>query len=239
MAVNRDSNGYTIVFTIVMVAIVGAGLAGLAMSLKPIQDTNAKVKKKMDILNSFGVEGVDRTNAEELYDKHILKDQCKVLAFDGSVMEGEDAFEADIRTEYRNKSLSITDRKYPLYVGTKNDSTFYIIPMVGVGLWDAIWGYVAVSDDKATISGAVFDHKGETPGLGAEIKTPMFTDGYVGEKITDASGAYKQIVVVKDKSGSGINYKVDGITGGTITSKGVEEMVDRTLKVYVKYFKKN
>jgi Na+-transporting NADH:ubiquinone oxidoreductase subunit C len=238
MAVNRDSNAYTVVFAIVMVAVVGALLAFLAIKLKPIQQKNAEIKKKMDILGAMSIES-DRTTAEDLYTKHVLADQCIVIDFKGNVMEGVDAFDADIKKEFRDKSLSLTDRQYPLYVGQNEGKTFYIIPMVGTGLWGPIWGYVALNEDKSTISGVVFDHQGETPGLGAEIKMPIFTSDYPGEKITDENGSYKQLVVVKDKSGDGINFKVDGITGGTITSKGVEEMVDRTLQVYVKYFKNN
>jgi Na+-transporting NADH:ubiquinone oxidoreductase subunit C len=105
--------------------------------------------------------------------------------------------------------------------------------MVGSGLWGPIWGFVAVGDDKETIYGATFDHKTETPGLGAEIKQEFYYTQYVGEKIT------AEIKSVKDGSGKIVaNGSVDGITGGTITSKGVEEMVNRTLAVYVKYFNK-
>jgi Na+-transporting NADH:ubiquinone oxidoreductase subunit C len=112
----------------------------------------------------------------------------------------------------------------------------YVIPVVGSGLWGPIWGYIAVNEDKTSIFGAQFDHKTETPGLGAEIKQPFFYNQYSSEVIS-VDGVYKKIKVVKDASGSEM-HKVDGITGGTITSKGVEEMVDRTLQVYVKYFNK-
>jgi Na+-transporting NADH:ubiquinone oxidoreductase subunit C len=95
---------------------------------------------------------------------------------------------------------------------------------------------LAIDEDKSSIYGATFDHKTETPGLGAEIKQPFFYDQYDSEVIS-VDGKYKKIKVVKDGSG-GDAHKVDGITGGTITSKGVEEMVDRTVQVYVKYFNK-
>jgi Na+-transporting NADH:ubiquinone oxidoreductase subunit C len=88
----------------------------------------------------------------------------------------------------------------------------------------------------ATIKGASFGHQGETPGLGAEISTPFFVARWVGEKISDQNGEFVKFEVVKD--GTGANpQKVDGITGGTITSKGVEEMANRCLAVYAKYFK--
>ena len=88
-----------------------------------------------------------------------------------------------------------------------------------------------------TIKGATFDHKGETPGLGAEIKQSFFINGWIGESITDENGDFLKFEVVKDKTGPTTPSKVDGITGGTITSKGVEEMVNRCLKPYVLYFK--
>ena len=124
-----------------------------------------------------------------------------------------------------------------MYVASIDGSKKYIIPMVGSGLWGPIWGYIAVNEDQKSIFGAVFDHKTETPGLGAEIKTAAFQKQFVDELISE-NGAYKKMRIVKDGSGSAKEYTVDGITGGTITSKGVEEMLDRTVQVYVNYFNK-
>jgi Na+-transporting NADH:ubiquinone oxidoreductase subunit C len=112
----------------------------------------------------------------------------------------------------------------------------YIVPVVGKGLWGPIWGYISLKDDKRTIYGVSYDHQGETPGLGAEIKQSFFTDRYVGEAVADVSLTYNDIKIVKDGTGSQ-PLKVDGITGGTITSKGVEEMVNRTMKIYLEYLK--
>jgi Na+-transporting NADH:ubiquinone oxidoreductase subunit C len=88
----------------------------------------------------------------------------------------------------------------------------------------------------STIKGASFGHKGETPGLGAEISQPFFVDRWIGEKITDENGNFMKFEVVKDGTGATLDSKVDGITGGTITSKGVEEMANRCLAVYANYF---
>ncbi|UKN01370.1 NADH:ubiquinone reductase (Na(+)-transporting) subunit C [Paracrocinitomix mangrovi] len=232
MAINKDSNGYTFVFAIALVVIVGAGLAAVSMGLKPMQDKNVEIKKKMDILGALNIEST-RQNATELYDKHILTDECVVIGSEGQVKDGLVAFNIDIKKQYKDKNLNPKDRDYPLYVADLDGETKYVIPVVGSGLWGPIWGYFSVDSDKQTIFGAKFDHQGETPGLGAEIKQKFYYSQYEGEKITG------DIKSVKDGTGAGVNGKVDGITGGTITSKGVEEMVNRTLSVYVKYFNNN
>lgn len=236
MAINKDANGYTIIFTIVMVVIVGAGLAAVTLGLKVPQDKNSEIRKKMDILSALKVEDVTRSNAEKLYDTYVKTDECLVLDAEGNEISGVEAFDVDIKKQFRDKKLPVSDRQYPLYVADVDGAKKYVIPVVGSGLWGPIWGYIAVNEDKTSIFGAQFDHKTETPGLGAEIKQPFFYDQYSSEVIS-VDGVYKKIKVVKDGSGAE-THKVDGITGGTITSKGVEEMVDRTLQVYVKYFNK-
>ena len=108
---------------------------------------------------------------------------------------------------------------------------------MGKGLWGPIWGYICLEDDMNTILGVSFDHKTETPGLGAEINKAFFMDRWKSSKISDEQGNFMKYEVVKDNSGAiKGDSKIDGITGGTITSKGVEEMVNRTLKIYATYF---
>lgn len=234
MAINKDANGYTFLFAILMVVVVGAGLAAVATGLKPYQEKNQRVKKMMDILGALNVEST-RKNAEEIYSNTIIEEENLVLDAEGNPIEGK-AFDIDIQKEFKNKNLDKKDRRYPLYVANVEGQKKYVIPMVGSGLWGPIWGYIAVNEDQASIYGAKFDHKTETPGLGAEIKQEFFYSQFEGENISE-NGAFKQIKIVKDGSGDQPG-KVDGITGGTITSKGVEEMVNRTLQVYVKYFNK-
>jgi Na+-transporting NADH:ubiquinone oxidoreductase subunit C len=236
MAVNKDKNSYTFLFAIIMVVVVGSGLAAVSIGLKPMQEKNQVIKKKMDILNALKIENVSRQNAIELYDKYVREDECIVLNESGDVISGAVAFNVDIQKEYKNKELPVSERQYPLYVAEIDGNKKYVIPVVGSGLWGPIWGYLAIDEDQKSIFGVTFDHKGETPGLGAEIKQSFFTDQYDSETISE-DGTYKKIKVVKDGSGTD-PHKVDGITGGTITSKGVEEMVDRTVQVYVNYFNK-
>ncbi len=231
MAINKNSNSYTFGFAVLMVFVVGSLLAIASQGLKARQDKNATDKKMMSILSAINIDAT-RENAQELYNKYVI---------DSKIISGKDlsadAFDVDIKKEFRDKNIRVSDRNYPLYVCDKDGEKFYIIPVVGTGLWGPIWGFVALESDFKTIYGATFDHKSETPGLGAEIKYASYSDQYTGETISDTMGRFQPIIVVKDGSGSGLNSKVDGITGGTITSKGVEEMTTRTLEVYANYFK--
>jgi len=231
MAIDKNSNSYTFGFAVLMVFVVGSLLALASQGLKSRQEKNATDKKMMSILSAINIDAT-RENAQELYNKYVI---------DSKIISGKDlsadAFDVDIKKEFRDKNIRVSDRNYPLYVCEKDGEKFYIIPVVGTGLWGPIWGFVALESDFKTIYGATFDHKSETPGLGAEIKYASYSDQYTGETISDTTGSFQPIIVVKDGSGSGLNSKVDGITGGTITSKGVEEMTTRTLEVYANYFK--
>lgn len=240
MAVNRDSNGYTFAFAIILVVVVGTILALLAKGLKPMQDRNAEVKKQLDILSAMmNVDslGITRKNAEEEFIKYVDLNDAIVLDANGKVKEGVEAFDVDIKKEYKDKKLDKKDRNYPLFVAKMDGKTLYVIPVVGKGLWGPIWGNICIGEDKKTIIGASFGHKGETPGLGAEITQKFFIDRWIGEEIANEEDVFIKFEIVKDGSGKSKPSKVDGITGGTITSKGVEEMANRCMKVYVPYFK--
>lgn len=235
MAINKESNAYTFTFSIILVAVVGAILASLSLGLKPMQDKNKAVKKKIDILSAIGVES-DRSNAEEVYEKHITSSY--VIAADGKVIDSEVAFDVDVKKQIRDKTIEPKDRVYPIFEAQKDGNNIYVLPVVGKGLWGPIWGYVAIASDKETIVGVSYDHQGETPGLGAEINQSFFQERFENAKIS-INGSFSPIIVVKDGTGLKDAQKVDGITGGTITSKGVEEMVNRTMKVYQSYFANN
>lgn len=231
MAINKESNAYTFGFSILLVVVVGAILSSLSLGLKPLKDKNAEVKKQMDILNAIGVSS-DRSTAQDLYAQYVGGNTLVVSA-QGEKIEGEDAFTLDVQKQHRDKTISEDDRKFPVFIANKNDTTLYVLPVVGKGLWGPIWGFVAVGEDMETIVGASFDHKTETPGLGAEINQTFFEKQFNGSKIASS------ITIVKDGSGKSDPQRVDGITGGTITSKGVEEMMNRTMAVYAAYFSKS
>lgn len=240
MAVNRDSNGYTFGFAIALVVVVGALLAGIFMMTKDRIDQNKEVKKKMDILKAIlksdDYGKITRKNADDEFVKYVNLDDAIVLDMNG-VVKDKPAFDVDIKKQYRDKKLKEGDKDYPMFIASIDGKKAYVIPVVGKGLWGPVWGNICLDEDMRTIKGASFDHKTETPGLGAEIKQDFFIKGWIGEEITDEKGDFLKFEVVKNNSGSKLPSKVDGITGGTITSKGVEEMVNRCLKPYVAYFK--
>ena len=227
---NVNSNGYTYTFATVMVVLVAVLLSGASLGLKSKQESNVKQEKMQSILASVGVE-VDRSEAQAAYDEVITQ----VLTIKGGAVVSEDratGFNVDMATAIKSSNM---DREVPLYVANKDGETFYIVPMRGKGLWGPVWGFVSLEADGNTVVGANFGHKSETPGLGAEITTPMFTDQFPGKKISEA-GVFQSISVVKQGTSSG-DYAVDGISGGTITSNGVNDMLADCLAPYAEYFK--
>jgi len=205
-------------------------LSAASLGLKSKQENNVKQEKMQSILSSVGVE-VDRSGAEEAYNTVIEK----VLTIKGGEVVSEDretGFSIDMATAIKSSNM---DREVPLYVANKDGQTFYIVPLRGKGLWGPVWGFVSLESDGNTVVGANFGHKSETPGLGAEITTPMFTDQFPGKKISEA-GMFQSISVVKKGTSNG-DYAVDGISGGTITSNGVNDMLADCLAPYAEYFK--
>jgi len=244
MALDKNSNAFTFIFSIGMVVVVGAVLSFAAMSLKPRQVKNNIDKKMISILGSINVDA-DRDNAREKFFANINKRYT--LNYQGEIIserEGEikpddreDPFNVDVRKEFRNPDMKVEDRNYPLYMAEIDGEQVAIIPLVGKGLWGPIWGYVSLRSDFNTVYGATFDHKTETPGLGAEIKEDWFSDPFIGKQIYDDQGELVSVNVVKGGASPEDMHAVDGITGGTITSNGVDEMLERTFGVYDSYFK--
>ncbi|WP_204336821.1 NADH:ubiquinone reductase (Na(+)-transporting) subunit C [Cryomorpha ignava] len=246
MAINRNSNAFTFLFAIIMVLIVGAALSFASMSLKPLQVQNTIEKEMMSILGSVGVEST-RDNAEGNFYEYITN--RIVLNHQGEVVEERDGkidaddknepFNVDVKKEFRDRQMTNEKKHYPLYVANIDGEKVVVIPMVGKGLWGPVWGYVALKSDYNTIYGATFNHQSETPGLGAEITEPFFTNEFAGKTIYDEQGKLVSIEVQKGGASPDAPHAVDAITGGTITSKGVQEMLERTFSVYDKYFEKN
>jgi len=242
MAMDTEKNSYTILFAIGMVLIVGALLAFTASSLKPTISENERIEKQQNILYAMGVNEnddssanfVSTTDASELFEKYIKK---QLVIQGGDISENDKAYLIDVKKEQANAKAGL-DRKLPLFVGEKDGKTYYIAPIRGKGLWDAIWAYVAMDEDMV-VQGAYFDHKGETPGLGANIKQRFFMDDFIGEHLK-ADGVFKGITVAKGnadpKNENKTDNEVDAIAGATITGDGVSAMIKKDLKLYVSYF---
>lgn len=245
MSTNTESNKYTILFAIGMVVIVGSLLAFTASSLKPNIKENERMEKQQNILYAMGVNdngandivfiSTDKVASE--FSKYISKQL--VLDADGNSVENNEAYLIDVKKE-QAKAKNGQTRDLPLFVGEKDGQTFYIAPIRGKGLWDAIWGYIAMDKDMV-IQGAYFDHKGETPGLGANIKQRYFMDDFYGEKLITESGEFKGITVAKGnndpKNLIKDDYEVDALAGATITGDGVSAMIKSDLKLYLPFFK--
>ncbi|MEH6658481.1 Na(+)-translocating NADH-quinone reductase subunit C [Leeuwenhoekiella marinoflava] len=238
---NTDKNSYTLIFAVVMVLVVGALLAFTASSLKPRITENERFEKQQNILYAMGVnENVEGavnfipTNKVEAEFSKYIKEQLVIQ--NGEVKKDSSAYLINLKGEL---SKDISERKLPLFVGEKEGKDYYIIPLYGKGLWDAIWGFVAL-DSEYVVQGVYFDHKGETPGLGANIKERYFMDDFTGEEIMNGT-EYGGITVAKgnndplnERKNDG---KVDAIAGATITGNGVTAMINSTVKLYIPYLK--
>ena len=195
----KASNLYTFIYASVMVIIVAAVLSFAATKLKPYQEKNIAIAKKLDILKSvkLGDEVNDAPDKdsyiEELFDKYIP--ESLVVNGKGEVLSGIDAFDIKIKEQLDKDPAEMT---LPVFVCIKdNGVTNYIFPVYGKGLWGPIWGYIAMEEDLISIYGVTFDHKAETPGLGAEINRDFFMDQFKGKKIFDQSDKFVSVKVVK------------------------------------------
>ncbi len=226
MDVNKNS--YTFMFAAVMVVVVAALLSAAATFLKPYQDENERLEKMQSILSSINVEAT-REEAAELYPEYIVQE---LVVTNNEEVSGIEAFNVDLTKEIRKPNL---ERQAPLYIAQKDGETFYVIPIRGTGLWGPVWGYLSLREDVSTLYGAVFDHQGETPGLGAEIAGAAFENQFEGKEVLDDSGNLIGIDVRKGDAST--SYQVDGISGGTITSEGVEAMIIDCLASYIPFLK--
>lgn len=233
------STRYILIFTITMCVVSALILSGMFYATKPAADKNEVVFNKRAILSAVREhlsKPLDEMSDQEVLD--VFNDQVEQVALNtqGEVLTDVQAEKIDMAKE-RKKPES--DRKLPLFIFNAQDGDkFYILSVRGNGLWDEIWGNIALESDLNTVAGASFDHKAETPGLGAEIKdNPAFSVQFVNKKIYDDEG---NLVAVTVKKGGiqDIEHQVDAISGATITSNGVTEMLERGLNYYEPYLQK-
>jgi len=241
-SMDRNSNLYTFLYASGMVIVVAMLLAIASTALKPAQNKNIETEKKIDILRSIGkTDGIDEAKNKhkfvaETFQKYIPEQL--VVNINGDTIKGLEAFNIDMKVEL---SKPLEQRNLPLYVAKLDDESIkYIIPLRGRGLWGPIWGYLALNSDLKTIYGATFAHQGETPGLGAEIATPEFQKQFRGKTIFEGDSilTFTSVKVVKGGASPDDPHGVDAISGGTITSKGLEKMLSDCLEPYQNYFEK-
>ena len=242
------TNGYIFRYAAIMVIIAAALLSTAAMLLKPFQERNVAIDKMGGILVSAKVPDVNSSNAMKFFNEYVKEeivinqDGEVVDSYTGGTMEEGKAFKIDMKKQLYQKSKG-EPYELPLYVIERDGTKLYIIPFRGVGLWGPLWGNMALNDDLNTVVGVTFDHKGETPGLGAEITTEDFTKQFVGKKIFDDQNQFTSIMVVKGGVGTLPQnqriHGVDAISGGTITCNGVNDMIRDILESYLPYLEKN
>lgn len=251
---NKNSNAYIFTYASVLVVVAAVVLTLAAIMLKPYQDKNARTEKMQNILASIGIKSTTK-DAEAIYNENIVAEM--VVNPEGdivSVYEGGKfttgsirAFEIDMKKELT--SIAKTNKgNLPIFVANVDGNQYYILPLLGKGLWSSIWGNIALEKDLNTIYGANFDHKSETPGLGAEIAEKpkdgkkVFADQFKGKKLFDANNEFKSVSVVKggvaNQNAIALENGVDAISGGTLTSNGVTDMLYDCLVLYSKYIKK-
>ena len=226
---NKQGNTYTFLYSVVLVVVVAALLSIVSLSLQPRQNENRQNEKRQNILSAIHISST-AANSAELFDKYI-KEQF-IINSKGDRIEGK-AFDVNIEKQY---NLPVEKRELPVFVANVDGATKYILPIYGAGLWGPIWGYISLDDNKDTVYGTYFSHASETPGLGAEIATEHFQNEFVGKKtLEDGSIA---LGVVKNGKVEKPEYQVDGISGGTITSVGVDAMLKACLGSYMSFLTK-
>jgi len=225
------SNSYTIVFTSIVTIILGGFLSVAAGTLKEIQELNVENDSKKNILSSLGYE----PNSDQLWTSDDitklfeLNIEAYVLNSNG---ERTNTDPASINTEVDKENL-------PIYVDKKDGIVNgYAIPISGKGLWSTLYGYFAIEPDGVTAKGITFYAHKETPGLGGEVEKPWFQNNFVGKRFIDEDGNLVGIKVIKGKADPGSPYEVDGISGATITSKGLESFLVDDLEKYEPFFRK-
>ncbi|WP_396590457.1 Na(+)-translocating NADH-quinone reductase subunit C [Allomuricauda sp. R78024] len=242
MGINTDKNSYTVIFAIIMVVIVGSVLAFLASGLNDRIKENERFEKQQNILYAMGVNentedsGVNFIPTDVVEGEFLKYIKEQYVFVDGEVQKDDQAFLIDMKKQLA-AFKSGGEARLPIFIGEKDGKKSYILPMYGKGLWDAIWGFISV-DDSMTVQGVYFDHKAETPGLGANIKMRFFMDDFIGESLLEGK-SYAGVSVAKGNNDPLNNDKedneVDALAGATITGNGVSAMIKETLKVYKPY----
>ncbi len=227
------NNRYTFIYAAILTIVAAVLLALAAEGLRPMQEANVRLEKMANILKAAKVDVTDNSILEETYKKSV---QELVIGVDGNIREGVSAFDIDLKDEFRKKP---EEMNLPIFIyNTSEGRKVYILPLRGIGLWGPIWGFISLEDDFNTVYAANFDHKGETPGLGAEINTPVFQKQFPDKKIFADESDEVAIKVVKfgAEKGYPAEHRIDGISGGTITSVGVSDMIQQGITYYNNYF---
>ena len=231
---NKNSKTYKIMYTAEMEMLIRPETPIINMEIKPTPNENIANDTRKQILSALHIAAPDDAQVKDTYEKYIIQDL--LVDTKGNVIDSAAnvAFDVDMK-----KNVKLAERQLPVMKCKLDDgSVKYVLPVYGAGLWGPIWGYIAVNDDGNTIYGANFSHEGETPGLGARITEKPFQDEFK-DKHLFVGGEFKSVAVLKkgQKATNGAE-QIDALTGATITSRGVSDMMADCLAPYEGFLKK-
>lgn len=243
----QQSNTYIIVFSLILTVVLGGLLSGVSQVLGPTQKKAVELDTKKQILGAIPAEKemLSEMTAEEVTARYEQVISSTVTNINGEVVttdaEGNQLIAEDVNIE-KNYKLPADKRLFPVFKYSADGNDAYILPTFGAGLWDAIWGYVAISADFNTIQGISLAHRGETPGLGARITEDEIQSRYVGKEILGDNNELVSVTMIKGEKNPESKlgpHKVDGMAGATITAVGVNNMLAAYLDYYKNYFDNN
>ena len=220
---NTNSNVYTIVYAAVMVIIVAFLLVFVSQTLKDRQTANVINDTKQQILSALNLR--DQADVASTYSKVIKADA--LMQANGSLQDYKGDFNTSYKSEFDKGNLHV-------FVAEIDGQKKYVIPMNGLGLWGTIWGYIALNEDRNTVYGVYFSHSSETPGLGGEIAGLKFQNRFPGKNVVNGGNVALKVVKF-GKADQNSKYEIDGVTGATITSTGVNAMINKVLSAYVPF----
>lgn len=230
---NRQGNTYTVIYSVALVLIVGVVLSLVYQALRPTQEENIANDTKKQILAAAHIVPQKGESVAALYEKYIIRSY--IINSEGHQIDTQTpAFSVDVAAQVKLKD---SERELPVYECKTADGIKYILPVYGAGLWGPIWGYIAFNKNGESIYGAYFAHQGETPGLGAEIEKPTFSNQFEGKKIFNSQDDFTPILVVKAGQAPAGAEHVNAVSGGTITSQGVQKMLANSLAPYAAFLK--
>lgn len=233
----RNKNYYIIMYTVALCVVAASVLALVKQSLTEMQNENIAYDNKKKILNTvMDISVLSKAEVDSIYAEKV---NSFVIGFDGSKNETIDASTIDV---VKQKALPVEKRQLPVYTinGPDSKPEYYVFPTSGSGLWDRISSYIAMKSDGRTIKGVSFDHVGETPGLGARIKSdPQIRDRYQDKELYASDFEPVAVYMVKGEGGSyeGEPHTVDGMSGATLTAIGVNDMLKEYAVAYQNFFK--
>jgi len=234
----QHSNKYIFIYSIIMVVVIAVSLTVVAVKLKPAQEDNIRIEKMQNILASVNISTTEISKKQviDVYNKFIIS--AFGVNTKGDIVEKDASkiFAIEMANELKKP---VEQQVLPVFIAVlEGGDSAYAVPLRGKGLWGPVWGYMSFKNDYNTIFGTTFDHKGETPGLGAEINLDWFEKPFIGKQIFSVDGKLVSITIIKGGAQPDDLHGVDAISGGTITSKGVEKMIRDNLSNYEAYFKK-